>query len=64
MCGEQGYVADQKQHPPRTLQYDYAESPFVVPRGGVVSYERGNPVGWTLRSAVCLNLQLDSSIVQ
>ena len=41
----QGYLADQKQRPPRTLQYDYAQGPTEALWGGAVSYERGTPVG-------------------
>jgi hypothetical protein len=40
----QGYLAHKKQHPPRTLQEDYAEGPMVVLGGGAASYKRGNVV--------------------
>jgi len=39
----QGYLAHQKQRPPGTLQYDYAQGTMVVLGGSAVSYERGTP---------------------
>jgi hypothetical protein len=47
-----GYLAHRKQRPPRTLQKDCAKGPMVILGGGVVSYERGTPVG-----RACLELQ-------
>ena len=40
----QGFLAQKKQRPSRTLQKDYAQGPMVVLVGGAVSYERGTPV--------------------
>ena len=40
----QGYLAHQKQPPPRTLQQDYVWGHMVALGGGGVSYERGTPV--------------------
>ena len=40
----QGYLAPNEHPPPRTLQQDYVEGPFVVLGGGVGSHERGTPV--------------------
>ena len=41
----QGYLADKKTPPRRTLRQAYPEGPMKVLRGVAVSYERGNPVG-------------------
>jgi hypothetical protein len=35
--GIQGYLAQKKQHLPKTLQYDYAQSPMVALEGGLSS---------------------------
>ena len=40
----QGYLAYEKQRPPRALQSAYAQGPRVVLGGGAVSYERVTPV--------------------
>ena len=39
----QGYLAHQKQRPPGTLKWKYAEGPIVVVGRGAVSYARGTP---------------------
>ena len=39
-----GYLAHKKQHPPMTLQKEYAKGPMQALVGGGVSYERGTPV--------------------
>ena len=33
--GLQGYLADEKQRPPKTLQQDHAQGPMVGSGGGV-----------------------------
>ena len=45
-----GYLAHKKQRPPRTLQWEYAYCPMVVPGGEAVSYGRGTPVGLTVEN--------------
>jgi len=34
-CAVQGYLAHEKQHPPRALQLDYAYGPMAVLGGGL-----------------------------
>jgi hypothetical protein len=43
-AGPKAYLAYKKTHPPRTLQYAYAQGPMVAPGGVAVSYERVTPV--------------------
>ena len=40
----QGYLAHEKQRPPRTLQQDHDQGPMAVLGWWAVSYERGTPV--------------------
>ena len=42
--GIQGYLAQEKYPPPRTLQQDFTQGPMVVITGGAVSREQGTPV--------------------
>ena len=46
---EQGYLDHKQQRPPRTLEWKYALNLMAGLRGGAVSYERGPPVGGTLK---------------
>ena len=39
----QGYLAPEKQRPPRTLQWDHAYGPWGVVGGGALSFERDAP---------------------
>jgi len=41
----EGYLAQKKAPPHRTLQYDHALVPGVILGGRALSYERGTPVG-------------------
>ena len=43
----QGYLADKKQRPLRTLQWDFAEGPMVALGEGAASFERGTLVNRT-----------------
>ena len=45
-CPVQGYLAQKKPPPRRTLQYDHAWGVMGVLGGWAFSYERGNPVGF------------------
>ena len=39
-----GYLAHEKQPPPRTLQQKYADGPMVVLGRSAISYEQGTPL--------------------
>ena len=43
----QGYLANKKHPPPRTLQWDFTKGHVVVLGRGAISYERGTPVAPT-----------------
>ena len=55
----QCYLANKKQHFPRTPQQDYAESLMGVLGGGAVSYERGTPVPSSFLMSEVVPLYID-----
>ena len=58
----QGYLAFEKAPPRRTLQCDHAQAPMAVQRGGVVSYERGTAVAYSLHALPARTLHMCSNL--